>query len=71
MLAKRFNIKLNFFFPKKVEFLGMLLGTLGSSFLGNLSAGKAVKAIIPGRGVIRASKRTIKAGQEFQYCLIF
>ena len=35
-------------------FLGMLLGTLGASLLGNMLAGKAV---------MRAGKRAIRAGQ--------
>ena len=37
-------------------FLGMLLGTLGVSLLGNLSTGK---------GTVRAGKSTIRAGQDF------
>ena len=37
-------------------FLGMLLGTLGASLLGNLSTGK---------GTVRAGKSTIRAGQDF------
>ena len=43
----------------------MLLGTLGASLFGNLLASKGVKAKILGQGVIRAGKRTIKAGQDF------
>ena len=38
-------------------FLGILLGTIGASLLGNLLMGK---------GTIRAGKGTIKAGEKFQ-----
>ena len=38
------------------RFLGMLLGTLGTSLLGNILAGK---------GVLRADKETNRSGQEF------
>ena len=41
---------------QKDGFLGMLLGTLGASLLGNLLTGK---------GVIRADKDIISAGQDF------
>ena len=41
---------------QKGEFLGMVLGTLGSSLLGNLSKGK---------GTIKAVEVTNKAGQSF------
>ena len=41
---------------QKEGFLGMLLGTLGASLLGNLLAGK---------GTIRAGESTIRAGQDF------
>ena len=37
-------------------FLGMLLGTLGASLLGNLLTGKST---------IRAGEGTIRAGQDF------
>ena len=37
-------------------FLGMLLGTLGVSLLGNLLIGK---------GTIRADEGTVRAGQDF------
>ena len=40
----------------------MFLGTLASSLLGNALAGKPQ---IPGQGVIRASKKSIKADQGF------
>ena len=36
---------------KKGGILGMLLGTLGASLLGNLLTGKGVKAKTPRRGV--------------------
>ena len=38
------------------RFLGMLLGTLGTSLLGN---------ILAGNGALRADKETIRSGQEF------
>ena len=41
---------------QKGEFIGMLLGTLGASFLGNLLTGK---------GAVRASKSTIRTGHDF------
>ena len=40
---------------QKGEFLGMLLGTLGTSLLGNLLTGK---------GTIRTGEGTIRAGQD-------
>ena len=40
---------------QKEGFLGMLLGTLATSMLGNM---------LLGRGVIRAGKGTIRAGQN-------
>ena len=57
---------------QKGEFLGMLLGTLGASVLGNLLAGKRViptsqgrKTNMPGRGTIKAGEGTVRAGQDF------
>ena len=50
MLVKQLKMKLK---NKKVDFL---LGTLGASLLWNMLAGK---------GVIRASKETTGAGQNF------
>ena len=57
---------------QKGGFLSMLLGTSGASLFGNLLTSKGVKAIIPGRGVmragedtIRAEKGTIRAGQDY------
>ena len=48
---------------KKRGFLGMLLGTLGASSLGNLLTGKGVRAKIPGIGEIGAVERNIRAGE--------
>ena len=45
--------------------LSMLLDKLGASLLGILLAGKGVKVKIPRRGVIRAGKGTVRAGQDF------
>ena len=65
---------------QKGGFLGMLLGTLGATLLGNLLAGKvaiatnqgcersetlATRANMPRRGTIRAGEGTIRAGQDF------
>ena len=44
-------------------FLSMLLGTLGSSLLGNLLTGKEVMRV--GEGNIRAGEGTIRAIQDF------
>ena len=41
---------------QKAGFLGILLGTLGTSLLGNLSTGK---------GTIRAGEGIVRAGQDF------
>ena len=41
---------------QKGRFLGMLLGTLGASLLGN---------VLTGKGKIRAGEGTIRAGQDF------
>ena len=57
--------------PKKKEAkeprgeFSMLLGALCVSLLGYLLTDKGLKVKIPGRGVIRASQRTIRAGQDF------
>ena len=49
---------------QKGEFLGMLLGTLGASLLGNLLTGKGVKrSKKPGRELIWAGEGTIRAGE--------
>ena len=48
---------------KEVEFLGMLLGTIGASLSGNSLGSKRVKAKIPEKGVMRAGERTIRAGE--------
>ena len=58
VLAKQLKMKQK---EKKGKFLSMLLGTLGASLLGNLLAGK---------GKIRASEGTIRAGQDFLCRLI-
>ena len=42
----------------------MILGTLGASLLGNLLTGKGVIATTQGRGTIRASEGTIRAGER-------
>ena len=50
---------------QKGGFLSMLLDILGSSLLGNLLTGKGLKwSNITGRGVMRADKRVISAGEE-------
>ena len=43
-------------YEQKEGFLGMLLGTLGASLLGNLLTSK---------GTIKADKGTIRAGESF------
>ena len=52
---------------KQKGFLGLLYGTLGASFIGNLLTGKGVKrpkfSNIPSRGVIRWGEETIRAGE--------
>ena len=48
---------------QKGGFLGMLLGTLGASLLGNLSTNKGT--IIAGEETIRAGEGTIRTGQDF------
>ena len=57
---------------QKGEFVGMLLGTLGASLLGDLLTGERVIAASQGRdtirageGTFRAGKRTVRAGQDF------
>ena len=57
---------------QKGGFLGMLLGILGASLLGNLLTGKGViatnqgcKTNMPGRYTIRAGETTIRAGQDY------
>ena len=50
---------------QKGGFLGMLLGTLGASLLGNLLTGKGSIAMSQGRGTIRAGEGIIRAGQGF------
>ena len=48
---------------QKGEFLGMLLGTLGASLLGNLLTGKGT--IRARKGTIRVGKATIRAWEDF------
>ena len=50
---------------QKGGFLGMLLGTLGASLLGNLFTGKGAIAASQGGGTIRAGEETIRAGGNF------
>ena len=50
---------------QKGGFLGMLLGTLGASLLGNLLTGKEAIAASQGGGTIRADEETIRAGGNF------
>ena len=50
---------------EKGDFLSVLLGTLGASYLGNMLTGKRVKTIIPGREVMRGGKGTTRAGKDF------
>ena len=50
---------------QKGGFLGMLLGTLGASLLGNLLASKGALAKSQGWGTIRAGEGTIRTGQDF------
>ena len=50
---------------QKGGFLGMLLGTLGASLLGNLLASKGALATSQGWGTIRAGEGTIRTGQDF------
>ena len=48
---------------QKGEFLGMLLGTLGASLLGDILTGKVT--IRTGEGIFRAGESTIRQGQDF------
>ena len=48
---------------QEVGFLGMLLGTIGATLLGNSLGSKRVKAKIPEKGVMRAGEGTIRAGE--------
>ena len=48
---------------KKSKFLGMLLGTLGASLLGNMLVGKGVMRI--GQGAIRGGEGTNRVGKGF------
>ena len=44
-------------------FLGMLLGLIGASVLGNLLTGKGLTAA--GEGIIRAAEGTVRVDQDF------
>ena len=46
-------------------FLGMLLGTLGASLLGNLLKGKGAIATSQWWCTVKAGKDTIRTGQDF------
>ena len=48
---------------QKGGFLGMLLGTLGVSLLGNLLTGKGTMRV--GEGTFRPGEGTVRAGQDF------
>ena len=48
---------------QKGGFLGMLLGTLGASLLGNVLTGKGTIAWNQGQGTIRAGECTFSAGE--------
>ena len=48
---------------QEVVFLGMLLGTIGASLLGNSLGRKRVKAKILEKGVMRAGEGTIRTGE--------
>ena len=50
---------------QKGGFLGMLLGILGASLLGNLLTGKGAIAASQERRTIRTSEGTIRAGKKF------
>ena len=47
----------------KKKFLGMLLGTLGASLMGNLITGKGAIATSQGRDTVRAVEGTFRAGE--------
>ena len=47
----------------KKKFLGMLLGTLVASLMGNLRTGKGTIATSQGRGTVRAVEGTFGAGE--------
>ena len=47
---------------QKEGFLSMILGTLGSSLLGNLLTGKGINRAGKGKGINRASEGVVIAG---------
>ena len=66
LLIKRINQTVqNEAKEQKGGFLGMLLGTLGASLLGNLLASKGAIATSQGWGTVRAGEGTIRTGQDF------
>ena len=46
------------------RFLGMLLGTLGASLLGNLWTGKGIYRAGKGKGINRADEGIVRAGYD-------
>ena len=51
---------------KEVDFLVCYQGTLGATLLGTLLTCKEIKTLkIPGQGVLRVGKGTIRADQDF------
>ena len=46
---------------QKEGFLGMLLGTLGASLLGNLLTGKGINRARKGKGINRAGEEVLRA----------
>ena len=63
LLIKGVTIKNEAKEQKKKEFLGILLGTLSGSLLGNLSTGKGT--FRADEGTFRTGEGTVRAGQEF------
>ena len=47
---------------QKGRFLGMLLGTLGASLLGNLLIGRGIYRVGKSRGINRAGEWIVRAG---------
>ena len=55
---------------QKEGFLGMLLGTLGASLLGNLLAGKGAIATTQGRGTITAGEGIIREVENTKFGIL-
>ena len=53
---------------QKGGFLGMLLGTLGATLLGNVLACKGINGA--GEGIINGGEETIRTRQDFQCRII-